>query len=393
LYVVESAVDENDAITTMCDTDARGAGTMTSSTSTPTINGIINEGEWDSATSFDMYRSGFETTRGKNARDNPVLTQVHVLFDCETNIMYVMVDLTSLASNLQENSNDDHFVKINNNKKVDANNNIDGSNFAFVTNAAGDLVGWEASFAFTDYDGSPFDLEIHVNAFEISEGKFQTSGTPKDMSGMHACLSCDGGVASTGCNVTLNNMDVGITSASTGVSFTFELPCDCPYDGEIVPAEEPVCDSVKFDFEKDDDDRDLAGGSYVSRQWQDYGFRISASGGFAPGAYARLFSTSDASGTPALASSDLGNVLIVQSITPQDPPVASDQGVITFAFLYPMDEVQQIGLQNVVAKAVIVVTYLDSDGTTAERRIEVSPPEGGTMDTKDVPINVAQVTL
>ena len=42
-------------------------------------------------------------------------------------------------------------------------------------------------------------------------------------------------------------------------------------------------------------------GSYVSRQWQDYGFRVYAEGGYVPNEYARL------------TKSSVGNALIVQS--------------------------------------------------------------------------------
>ncbi len=116
---------------------------------------------------------------------------------------------------------------------------------------------------------------------------------------------------------------------------------------------------------------------------------MTAKGGFAPNGYARLFNTADPgrrlTGTPGLASSSIGNVLIVQAQNKLTPK-ASDTGVLTFTFVNPIDEVLEMGLLNVQYDVTIQIT--DSSGDVVD--IVVSPD--GSNGVRNVRLEVACAT-
>jgi hypothetical protein len=179
------------------------------------------------------------------------------------------------------------------------------------------------------------------------------------------------------------------------VAYNFTLPCDCSIplssiDSSPSPAPTSVCDFYDVTF----DDMSLASGAYVSHQWMDVGFGVTAkvlepsAGGYTPNGYARLFDTANPVDTPDLAG-DYGNVLIIQQ-----SGVAADQmkantagGIITFEFATPMDEVLELGLLNVVKEVKIVVTDVDE----ATRTFVVSA--AGARSHKNIAMDVSKVTM
>jgi len=182
------------------------------------------------------------------------------------------------------------------------------------------------------------------------------------------------------------------------VAYNFTLPCDCSSrpttmtDASPSPAPTSVCDYFDVSF----DDKDLVQGAYVSLQWKEYGFKMSASefgdgtGGYMPNGYPRLFDASqpvdgNGYGTPGLAG-DYGNVLIVQQTGGSSQWKANEAGgVISFEFASPVEEFLEIGLLNVVEEVWVQVT----DANDATRTFVVSPGEIGSY--KNVAMDVALV--
>lgn len=180
------------------------------------------------------------------------------------------------------------------------------------------------------------------------------------------------------------------------VAYNFTLPCGCGQSTDASPSPAPTsaCEFYDVSF----DEKNLAAGAYVSLQWKDRGFGITAeelkpgTGGYTPNGYVRLFDTSKpvngtGFGTPDLAG-DFGNVLIIQQAGGDATQWKANEGggIIRFDFTTPIDEVLELGLLNVVKAVTVVVT--DADGAT--RTFIVSP--GGPQSLKNVAMDVSQVT-
>jgi hypothetical protein len=138
-------------------------GSAIESGAQPTYGNMIvdgNPGEWDLANDFfaDMYLAANPTKQ--------VLSKLYLRYDCDSNTLGVLVLVEPGHTIEASSSGDNHFVKINDSKAVDANYvPADGApppDFAWIglSPDGNTAAGWEA--AITLYPGT-HDLNVHSN--------------------------------------------------------------------------------------------------------------------------------------------------------------------------------------------------------------------------------------
>ena len=150
------------------------------------VDGIVGD-DWDLDEDFyaAMHRSGQST-------DKPIESNLYVQYDCLTHTLYVLVLCVDGVVITDLGSSDVHFVKINGNKLVQANDGNDGTppDFAWVYDGA-DVIGWEASGTLDP--GYYIEFQVHT---QVEDGGSQTSspvpkkGIPLDIC-CEECPPCD----------------------------------------------------------------------------------------------------------------------------------------------------------------------------------------------------------
>ena len=158
--------------------------------------------------------------------------------------------------------------------------------------------------------------------------------------------------------------------------------------------EVPDCELVKVDFGTSASGDPLQGGDYVENEWKDFGFSLTASGGF--GNVPRIFDTSNVYDDPDLGSPNencedggpgigvggepgapgencefLGNVLIVQHSNPAItvPNDNGGGGIITFDFAEGGQYVGEIGFIDIDYATFVTLVHETTERTIAVPRL------------------------
>ena len=135
------------------------------------VNG--DYGEWDLAQDFfaDMYRAADPT--------KDILAKLYLRYDCDSNTLGVLVMAEPGHSIDVDAGADEHFIKVNDTKVIDANYTPpDGApppDFAWIGLSAdgSTAAGWEASIAM--YPGS-YDLNVHSNVDDGQTSQVERMG-------------------------------------------------------------------------------------------------------------------------------------------------------------------------------------------------------------------------
>ena len=128
---------------------------------TATVDG--NNDEWSEADYFGtMYNTGIY--------GNPPLSDAYVKYDCEYQILYVLVLLRDnyIIENNVDKPEENHFVRLGCGGSlvvVDANDLNSGTqpNFMYIEDQSGNKIGWEASAYVSPITS---DLSIHTQVYE-----------------------------------------------------------------------------------------------------------------------------------------------------------------------------------------------------------------------------------
>ena len=116
--------------------------------------------EWD--LSADFFANMTEAANS----NNEVLSKLYLRYDCTNETLYALVLLVP-DQVIDENSNpDNHYIKVNGDKKVDGTYGDDGNapDFQFIVNATGAKIGWEASTPLSA--GSYTNLNVHTQVYD-----------------------------------------------------------------------------------------------------------------------------------------------------------------------------------------------------------------------------------
>ena len=155
-----------------------------------TVDGDVSE--WDANDDFvaNMCTAGSVVSDGNCGTNGKVnLSDLYARYDCDTNTMYVAV--IENAPYQAEKTADNAWVTIggNSNKVVNGNSGIDGTapDFAWVENASGRAIGYEASFQLEDGD-----VQVHLNV----SGNTSSTGKNGDTARIIRPASCPAPAAS-----------------------------------------------------------------------------------------------------------------------------------------------------------------------------------------------------
>ena len=150
----------------------------------PTYASMIvdgDPGEWDLTNDFfaDMYPAGDPT--------KDVLSKLYLRYDCDSNTLGALILAQSGHTTDVDAGNDEHFIKLNGSKALDANQSPpDGApppDFAWIglSPDGKTAAGWEASVALVPGE---YDLNVHSNVDDLQTSQVEGMG-------IQLTLDCD----------------------------------------------------------------------------------------------------------------------------------------------------------------------------------------------------------